>query len=116
MSKDSKTIQELQMTLPWGAHQYTARFLADDAPHRDFIHAIDHIDKARAKFNELRDAVHHPGRNWEQIYAEERAECEKGIADLMICTLRAANAYPNGPINVQKAYDERVADKFGSKP
>ncbi len=110
-----KTTRDLQQTLPWGVHDYSAAFKARTDLHRDYQHALLHIDKARRALDEFLDAVEHNDALG-AVYEQHREEAKRKLADILICTLRAANTFPGNPIDMQEAYDARAMEKFGAKP
>ena len=101
------TIRDLQEHLPWGAHNYSERFRAYDAPHRDYAHAFLHVQKALGKLTEALDTADHV----ENVRAafEAQPPARKYIADLIICAIRLASTCPEGPINIHEALMERIA-------
>ena len=100
---------ELQKNLPWGAHEYTEEFNADTHPLRDMRHAYEHIDNAKAKiFKAVQDSHAHAG-------TVDRSEAARGLADLIICTVRMANTMLGGPIDLEQAILDRIAQKFPPK-
>jgi hypothetical protein len=106
------TIQELQDNLPWGAHNYSQAFQAYGVPHRDFAHALLHVQKAVGKLAiavDNGDHEEHPSA----FFGPD--DVDRFVADLVICALRLANTNPGRRINLQAAIEDRLALKFGKK-
>jgi len=108
MSKNDRTIRELQTGLPWTAH-YHRDFRSSPLTHKDFGHALLHIHKAGGKLAAIIDDAEHAGFNFAD--PEKRAEVAKYIADMVICALRMANTCPDGVIDLQRAVEDRLAAK-----
>jgi hypothetical protein len=102
------TIRELQENLPWGAHNYSDRFKANDAPHRDYAHAYLHVMKALGKLAPALDDADHIDNVVGAFQAHPPAA--RYIADIIICAVRMASTCPDGPIDVEKALDDRIME------
>ena len=50
------------------------------------------------------------------IGSVNRGEVEKKLADVLIVLLRMANTIPGGEINLSRAVEDRIAEKFPTKP
>lgn len=109
---EEKTIGTLQACLPWGAHDYSAEFQADESTARDFKHALLHVTKATGKVAAVVDDFDHEGA----LHLVHKTMTRKALADIVICVLRMANTYPDGPINLAQAVEDRLAEKFPVKP
>lgn len=106
-----RTLGELQDELPWGAHNYSELFRSNPQAHRDFAHALLHVQKAAGKLA----AVVDDGDHNDEVaphFAPEKVD--RFLADLIICTLRMANTCPAGRVDLEKAVQERLKEKFGS--
>ncbi len=99
-----KTIRELQSSLPWTAH-YHRDFRNTPMTHKDFAHGLLHIYKAGGNLARIIDAAEHGGHEF------DHGEVAKYVADMVICALRMANTCPNGVIDLQRAVEDRIADK-----
>lgn len=106
--RSDMTIRELQTGLPWTV-RYSSDFRANPQSHKDFSHAIVHVIKALGKLSELIDDMDH--RKEQADYSSNAEKYSKYIADLVICGLRAANTFPGGVINLQRAVEDRLESK-----
>lgn len=100
----SRSLRALQTEGAWGAHTYTDAFNADSRHHRDAAHAVQHITKATGKLAGFLDCLDH-----DEPF--ERLAVEKALADVVICTMRTANRWPGGIIDLTSAIDDRLAAK-----
>ena len=103
-----KTIRELQSSLPWTAH-YHRDFRANPLTHKDFAHALLHIQKAGGKLAGIIDEAEHGGFDWDQT--AKRDEVGKYVADMVICALRMANTCPDGVMDLQRLVEDRLTAK-----
>ena len=104
----SKSIKDLQVSLPWTAH-YHKDFRATPQTHKDFQHALLHVTKASGKLATIIDRAEHAGFAWDE--EQNRIEVANYIADLVICALRMSNTCPDGAIDLQEAVENRLAAK-----
>lgn len=79
-------------------------YRADPRSHKDFSHALLHIGKANGKLLGLCDDLDHG-----QEFAP--ADYEKLVADLLFCTLRIANTWPGGKLDLQEVAARRARSK-----
>lgn len=103
-----KTIRELQTQLPWTIH-YSRDFRASPMSHKDFGHALLHVQKAAGKLAALVNDAEHGG----SLFLPE--DTDKYIADLVVCALRMANTCPGRTIDLQRAVENRIETKNGVK-
>lgn len=103
-----KTIRELQTSLPWTI-RYSRDFRANPQPHKDFAHALLHVTKAMGKLTALVDDMDHDREVADDSTLRERHA--KYLADLVVCALRAANTFPGGVVDLQRAVEERIMTK-----
>ena len=103
-----KTIRELQTSLPWTI-RYSRDYRANPQPHKDFTHALLHVVKAVGKLQGLADDMDHDREIADN--PKLRDEYGKYVADLVVCALRAANVFPGGVLDLQKAVQERITTK-----
>jgi hypothetical protein len=98
------TIQGVQRAVAdvWTLDGYTDQFRANDAPHRDFAHAVGHVQKAAGRLFDVVDAYDH-GRA-----TPSRHDVGKYIADLVICAARLANTTPTGLLDLDRIVGERL--------
>lgn len=102
------TIRELQTNLPWTI-KYSADFRANPQSHKDFAHALTHVFKAAGVLATFVDDMDH--RKETALLANNEAAYSKYLADLVICALRAANTFPGGVVDLQRAVEERLESK-----
>ena len=105
---DDKTLRELQTQLPWTIH-YHHDFRASPMAHKDFAHALLHVQKAAGKLAALVNDAEHGGCEFKP------AEVDPYVADLVVCALRMANTCPGHVIDLQRAVVERIETKNGVK-
>jgi hypothetical protein len=108
MMNEKKTMREIQTSLPWSI-RYSRDFRANPQPHKDFTHALVHVAKANGKLMALVDDMDH-----DREVADDpklRETYGKYIADLVICAMRAANTFPGGVLDLEKAVLDRIRDK-----
>lgn len=103
MNKD-KTIRELQTELPWTVH-YHHDFRASPMTHKDFGHALLHVQKAAGKLAAVVNDAEHGGAKFLPD------EVDPYVADLIICALRMANTNPGRVIDLQKVVQDRIIAK-----
>lgn len=104
------TLRELQTSLPWSI-RYSQDFRANPQSHKDFAHALVHIGKASGMLFALTDDMDHRCETADQGDLRERYG--KYLADLVVCSLRAANTFPGGVLDLQRAVEDRIEDKNG---
>ncbi len=104
MPETVKTLRELQASLPWTGH-YHRDFRANPQVHKDFAHALLHVQKASGKIAAVINRAEHGGHEF------EHGAVAPYVADLVICALRMANTCPNGVIDLQRAVEERLSSK-----
>lgn len=83
----TRTIREMQQSLPRGLHEYSAEFVARSAPHRDADYALLHIFKALGK---LAGVFNDP----------KKGPPDRFVADLLYCSMRIANVWPGHPFDL----------------
>ena len=103
-----KSIRELQTSLPWTV-RYSRDYRANPQAHKDFAHALIHTGKALGKLLGLADDMDHDREVADDPTLRERHA--KYLADLVVCALRAANTFPGGVIDLQRAVEERITTK-----
>jgi hypothetical protein len=104
------TIRELQSRLPWTV-RYSADYRANPQSHKDYAHAVTHAQKALGKLAELVDECDHDKSMGDTPFLREG--WERFIADLVICAMRAANTFPGGVVDLQRAVVRRLETKNG---
>jgi len=100
------TLRELQTKLPWTIH-YHRDFRASPMAHKDFAHALLHVQKACGKLAAVVNDAEHGGSEFTQD------EVDRYVADLVVCALRMANTCPGRMIDLQKAVVDRIESKNG---
>ncbi len=105
-TKKELTIRELQTSLPWTIH-YAKDFRASPMAHKDFGHALLHVQKAAGKLAALVNDAEHAGCEFKS------EDTDRYIADLVICALRMANTCPGRTIDLQRAVIDRIEGKNG---
>ena len=103
MNKDL-TIRELQTQLPWTVH-YHRDFRASPISHKDFAHALLHIQKAAGKLAAVVNDAEHGGSDFNP------EEVDRYVADMVVCALRMANTCPNRTIDLQQEVEARIEIK-----
>lgn len=103
MAKDL-TIRELQTQLPWTVH-YHRDFRSSPMTHKDFAHALLHVQKASGKLASVVNDAEHKGSEFTPD------EVDRYVADLVVCALRMANTCPGRTIDLQRAVEERIENK-----
>lgn len=98
------TIRQLQTQLPWTVH-YHHDFRASPMTHKDFAHALLHVQKASGKLAAVVNDAEHGGS---EFMADE---VDRYIADLVVCALRMANTCPGRTIDLQRAVEDRIENK-----
>lgn len=73
--------------------------------HKDFAHALLHIQKAAGKLAAVVDDAEHGGSEFKP------EEVDSYVADLVICALRMANTCPGRVIDLEAAVIERIEKK-----
>lgn len=107
MTKRELTLREIQERQPWSI-AYSQRFYESRIEHKDFAHALLHVQKAAGKLAAMVDDGDH-GRPL------EFKDAPKYLADLVNCALRMANTIPSGKIDLHEALLERIAQKNGTR-
>lgn len=102
------TIRELQTSLPWTIH-YASDFRASPMSHKDFGHALLHVQKAAGTLAALVNDAEHAGCEFKP------EDTDPYIADLVVCALRLANTCPGRTVDLQRAVQERIETKNGVK-
>lgn len=98
------TIRELQTRLPWTVH-YHRDFRASPMTHKDFGHALLHVQKAAGKLAAIVNEAEHGGSEFRS------EEVDRYVADLVVCALRMANTCPGRTIDLQAAVEHRIESK-----
>lgn len=98
------TIRELQTQLPWTVH-YHRDFRSSPMSHKDFGHALLHVQKAAGKLAAVVNDAEHGGSEFKP------EEVDRYIADLVVCALRMANTCPGRTIDLQRAVEDRIENK-----
>jgi hypothetical protein len=98
------TIRELQTQLPWTV-RYHYDFRASPIAHKDFAHALLHVQKAAGKLAAVVNDAEHGGSEFKP------EEIDRYVADLVICAVRMANTCPGRTIDLQRAVEDRIEDK-----
>lgn len=111
LERQDLTIRELQTALPWSI-RYSADFRANPQPHKDFAHALIHVTKANGMLAALVDDMDHRKETADDPSLRENYA--KYLADFVICALRAANTFPGGAIDLQRAVEDRLETKNGT--
>lgn len=102
------SLRALQTNLPWTV-RYSQDFRATPLTHKDFTHALLHVAKALGKLTGLADDMDHDRAVADQ--PKLREAYSKYLADLVVCALRAANVFPGGVVDLQKAVEDRIVEK-----
>lgn len=103
-NKIDLTIRELQTQLPWTVH-YSRDFRQSGMTHKDFAHALVHVQKAIGKLAALVNDAEHAGCEFKP------EETDRYVADLVLCALRMANTCPGRVIDLQRAVEDRIETK-----
>ena len=98
------TIRELQTNLPWTIH-YHRDFRSNPQSHKDFAHALLHIQKAAGKLAAVVNDAEHGGSEFKP------EEVDNYVADFVVCALRMANTCPGRVIDLERAVVERIEGK-----
>jgi hypothetical protein len=101
-------MREIQVSLPWTI-RYSQDFRSNPQPHKDFAHALVHVTKALGKLMALVDDMDHD----RQVADDPRLRESHGryLADLVVCAMRAANTFPGGVVDLEKAVRDRIQEK-----
>lgn len=99
-------LRELQTQLPWTIH-YHRDFRANPQTHKDFAHALLHVQKAIGQLSELINQAEHGGCDW------KREEVDPYVSDLVVCALRMANTCPGHVIDLERTVIDRIEQKNG---
>lgn len=102
------TIRELQTQLPWTV-RYHRDFRSSPMAHKDFGHALLHVQKASGKLASVVNAAEHGGSEFKP------EEVDRYVADLVVCALRMANTCPGRTIDLQRAVEDRIEAKNQSE-
>jgi hypothetical protein len=106
------SLRQLQTNLPWTV-RYSQDFRSNPQSHKDFAHALVHVTKAIGILSALVDDMDH-----DRAVADNSTLREthgKYVADLVVCALRAANTFPGGVLDLQRAVVDRIETKNGVK-
>lgn len=98
------TLREIQTRLPWTVH-YHRDFRASPMTHKDFGHALLHVNKAVGKIAAVVNDAEHGGSDFKP------EEIDAYVADLVVCALRMANTCPGHVIDLQTKVIERIETK-----
>jgi hypothetical protein len=98
------TIRELQTQLPWTVH-YHHDFRSSPMSHKDFGHALLHVQKAAGKLATVVNDAEHGGSDFKP------EDVDRYIADLVVCALRMANTCPGRTIDLQRVVEDRIENK-----
>mgnify|MGYP000536589358 CR=1 FL=1 len=98
------TLRELQTQLPWTVH-YHRDFRASPMSHKDFGHALLHVQKAAGKLAAVVNDAEHGGSDFPP------ESVDRYVADLVVCALRLANTCPGRTIDLQRAVEDRIEAK-----
>lgn len=98
------TIRQLQTQLPWTVH-YHRDFRSSPMSHKDFAHALLHVQKAAGKLASVVNDAEHGGSEFKP------EQVDRFVADLVVCALRMANTCPGRNIDLQRAVEERIVSK-----
>jgi hypothetical protein len=112
MNEGDKSLRQLQAELPWGANDYSEQYRADTTPHRDYKHAALHLVKSIGRLIECPEEMDHELHG--PVAPGADADDAKRLADVVIVALRMANVHPRGPIDLARAVELRLAQKFGA--
>jgi hypothetical protein len=94
----------------WTEETYSQEFQARESMHKNFDHALKHVDKARSKLHMMCEEADHFDR---PMTCFPREEAEKYLADLIISAVRAAETFPLGGVDLEKAVLLRLKAKMG---
>lgn len=111
-------LRQLQGELPklWTNEFYSKQFRESPSEYKDFEHAILHVTKTLGKLACLVEEADHQGAKEHSSPAYfPKADVEKYLADLVICTIRMAIKNPTGAIDLEKAILARIEEKMGVK-
>ncbi len=127
------TMRDVQRNLPWAlgyslafkhatvSHEVKPWSDSSNMAHLDFTHALLHVVKATGKLAAMSENADHGRREWSEGTTPGAtrtdfplAECEKLLADLVICAMRMANTRPGGAFDLWPAVLRRIDDKNGS--
>jgi|GEM_PF-4788433 len=98
------TLRQLQTQLPWTVH-YHRDFRSSSMSHKDFGHALLHVQKAAGKLAAVVNDAEHGGSDF------KAEEVDRYVADLVVCALRMANTCPGRTIDLQRAVESRIETK-----
>jgi hypothetical protein len=105
-----KSLRELQTSLPWTI-KHSGDCCVSLLPHNDFAHACHQASKALGQLHGLVDEMHHNGEPAAEPSLRRRYG--KSVADLVICALRMAAAFPGGVLDLEDAVVERMQSSNG---
>jgi len=100
-----KTLREALPKL-WTDELYSEEFRSSPCPYKDFDHALKHVMKAAVMLQNMVEEADH-GAVWDPL------PVKKYLADLVICTVRAALKAPGRPVDLERAVLERIELKMG---
>ena len=99
-------LRTMQARLPWTVH-YHKDFRASPMVHKDFGHALLHVQKAIGKLAAVVNDAEHGGSTFPP------EEVDDYVADLVVCALRMANTCPGRVIDLEEAVIRRIEAKNG---
>ena len=73
--------------------------------HKDFGHALLHVQKAAGKLAAVVNDAEHGGSDF------PADQVDRYVADLVVCALRMANTCPGRTIDLQTAVENRIETK-----
>jgi hypothetical protein len=103
------SVRDMQDRMRWGAHSYSRAFQEYKVPHRDFAHALLHVQKAVGKLAIAVDDADH-SEHVEGAFNPDSVD--RFIADLVILAVRLANTCPGRRIDLEQAIEDRLSEKF----
>ena len=98
------TLREMQSQLPWTV-RYHRDFRASPVQHKDFAHALLHVQKATGKLASVINDAEHGGSQFKP------EDIDRFVADLVVCALRMATTCPGRNIDLQHAVEDRIQSK-----
>jgi hypothetical protein len=105
------SLHQLQKRLQWDMKSYSAEYLASNLQHRDFQHALLHLDKAIGKLSAMVEEADH--RHVQDFEPFPVGDVEKYLADVVICALRMAETNPSGHVDLERSVLARIQTKEG---
>jgi hypothetical protein len=108
------SIRDLQLQLPWTI-KYSSDFRANPQPHKEFAHALLHVQKACGKLAEFVNAMDHDKDTALKLSVVGELGYVPYVADLVVCALRMANTFPGRTMDLERAVIDRIQSKNGVK-